>query len=48
MYLLSYLLRQTPNDDTIPLRVYLTSDNALSLKVHMYREIEDPKTGDVS
>lgn len=40
--------RLTPNDDAIPVRVFISSDNSLTIRVHMYKEAEDPKTGEVS
>lgn len=40
--------RLTPNDKAIPVRVFISSDNSLTVHVHMYQEVEDPKTGEVS
>ena len=43
----NYLLQTSPSGDNVPVRVFISSDNGVSVRTHMYREIEDPKTGEV-
>ena len=40
--------RLSPTGKVIPIRVFLTSDNGVSVKEHMYQEVEDPRTGEVN
>lgn len=40
-------IRLTPTSDKIPIRVFLSSDNGVSVRVHMYQEIEDQRTGEI-
>ncbi|XP_064397695.1 acetyl-CoA carboxylase-like isoform X2 [Halichondria panicea] len=37
-------IRLSPNDASIPIRVFITSDNGVSVRTHMYREVENPRT----
>ena len=39
--------RLSPGDKSMPIRVFITSDNGVSVRTHMYKEIEDPRTGEV-
>ena len=39
--------RLTPNGKDMRIRVFITSDNGVSVRPHMYREVEDPRTGEV-
>ncbi len=38
----------SPNEKPVPIRVFITSDNGVSVRPHMYKEVEDPRTGEVS
>uniref|UniRef100_A0A1X7VP53 Uncharacterized protein n=1 Tax=Amphimedon queenslandica TaxID=400682 RepID=A0A1X7VP53_AMPQE len=40
-------IRLTPNEKAVPVRVFISSDNSLTVRVHMYQEIEDAKTGEM-
>jgi hypothetical protein len=40
-------IKLNPSSEGIPVRVFISSDNSLIPRVHMYKEIEDPKTGEM-
>ena len=37
----------SPNEKAMPIRVFITSDNGVSVRTHMYKEVEDHRTGEV-
>lgn len=41
------LHRLSPGEKSMPIRVFITSDNGVSVRTHMYKEVEDPRTGEV-
>lgn len=44
----NYLHRLTPKGKNINVRVFLSSDNTFTVTTHMYREVEDVRTREVS
>ena len=40
--------RPSPSEKGIPIRVFISSDNGVSVRTHMYKEVEDPRSGEVS
>ena len=41
------VFRLSPGEKSMPIRVFITSDNGVSVRTHMYKEVEDPRTGEV-
>ena len=39
--------RLTPTGKSINIRVFVSSDSTFTITTHMYREAEDPRTGEV-
>ena len=39
--------RPSPSEKGIPIRVFISSDNGVSVRTHMYKEVEDPRSGEV-
>ena len=42
-----YPPRLTPTGKNIHIRVFLSSDSTFSITTHMYREVEDSRSGEV-
>ena len=43
----NYPPRLTPTGKNIHIRVFLSSDSTFSITTHMYREVEDSRSGEV-
>ena len=42
------IYRLMPTGKSINIRVFVSSDSTFTITTHMYREVEDPRTGEVS